>query len=140
MTKNRFLRGGLTLTLFSFLAKAVGALYRLPLTNLLGAEGPYPLHEAEGDSSPIASLLYCQSLLLGLLGVQSNGTDSIDICLHLPKAWRHFACRGLHVGGNVLNLLWQDSHLLVGDIFGNVLYNDLALCGQHIQVTLPRIV
>ena len=39
MARSRLLRHGLGLTLCAFAAKVVGALYRLPLTNLLGAQG-----------------------------------------------------------------------------------------------------
>lgn len=39
MKKKTLLKGGILLAVFSLLSKGIGALYRLPLTNVLGAEG-----------------------------------------------------------------------------------------------------
>ncbi len=38
-SKNKFLQGALVLMLFGFLSKIIGAVYRIPLTGIIGAEG-----------------------------------------------------------------------------------------------------
>ena len=106
---------------------------------LLGQFAPYPVDEwAAGVlADPMMGWRYCRSLLLGWLGLEMRAPDTLGLCLHLPRKWDRFVVRGLHVGGSVLNLTWQDSELRVEDIFGQVLYDDLALCGQHIEMALP---
>lgn len=107
---------------------------------LLGAHAPYSVdaHPPYGDQSPYVAWRYCHTLLYGWLGLDVPSLERLTICLHLPRAWRRFAVRGIHIGALVLDVVWHDDHLLIKDIFGQTYYDGQALCGQHVEVALSH--
>lgn len=110
---------------------AIAMLGHLSTEALYGAASPYP-----GDSR--VAWAYCRTLVYGLVGLQPLSFERLGFTLHLPRKWHSFALRGLRVGDNVLNLEWQDGHLVIRTIFEQTLYDGDAAVGQPIMVELPR--
>ncbi len=122
-------------------ADAAGAMAKVYATQVLyGLCSPYPMDEwsKNGAQSALSSWRFCQTLLGALLSVEPLSTDRVGLCLHLPREWRHCEVRGLAIGGSVLNLEWKEGNFKIEDIFGQILYDGLALCGQHVEVELPH--